>query len=109
LEFVERPTPSPETGDVLVRVRAISFNYRDLLMVKGLYNPKLRLPRNPLLGRRGLAGRWAGTSSLRSGCSIFVWFSSRNWSSHQLTSRTAQGIVTIGVLAGNSAFQAMRR
>ncbi len=47
LEFVERPTPSPEPGEVLVKVRAISYNYRDLLVVKGLYNPKLKLPRVP--------------------------------------------------------------
>ena len=47
LEFVERPTPSPGAGEVLVGVHAISFNYRDLLMVKGLYNPKMKLPRIP--------------------------------------------------------------
>ena len=47
LEFAERPTPRPGPGEVLVKVRAISFNYRDLLMVKGLYNPKLRLPSVP--------------------------------------------------------------
>jgi NADPH:quinone reductase-like Zn-dependent oxidoreductase len=47
LEFVERPTPTPEPGEVLVKVRAISFNYRDLLVVKGQYNPKLKLPRIP--------------------------------------------------------------
>jgi NADPH:quinone reductase-like Zn-dependent oxidoreductase len=48
LEFVERLTPTPEAGEVLVKVRAISFNYRDLLVVKGLYNPKLKLPRIPV-------------------------------------------------------------
>jgi NADPH:quinone reductase-like Zn-dependent oxidoreductase len=32
---------------VLVRVHAISFNYRDLMVVKGLYNPKMKLPRIP--------------------------------------------------------------
>lgn len=47
LDFVERPTPEPGPGEVLVKVRAVSFNYRDLLMVKGVYNPKLRLPRIP--------------------------------------------------------------
>jgi len=47
LEFVERPTPSPGPGEVLIAVRAISLNFRDLLMIKGLYNPKLRLPRIP--------------------------------------------------------------
>jgi NADPH:quinone reductase-like Zn-dependent oxidoreductase len=45
---VERPTPSPEAGEVLVKVRAISFNYRDLMVVKGVYNPKLKLPRIPV-------------------------------------------------------------
>ncbi len=47
LEFAERPNPQPGPGEVLVRVHAISINYRDLLMVKGLYNPKLKLPRIP--------------------------------------------------------------
>jgi NADPH:quinone reductase-like Zn-dependent oxidoreductase len=47
LEFVEHPIPQPGPGEVLVRVHAISINYRDLLMVKGLYNPKLKLPRIP--------------------------------------------------------------
>jgi len=47
LEFVERPMRAPGPGEVLVKIHAISFNYRDLLMVKGLYNPKLKLPRIP--------------------------------------------------------------
>lgn len=47
LEFVERPDPEPGPGQVLVRVHAISINFRDLMMVKGVYNPKLRLPRIP--------------------------------------------------------------
>ncbi len=47
LELVERPTPDPGFGEVLVKVHAVSFNYRDLLMVKGAYNPKMRLPRIP--------------------------------------------------------------
>ena len=47
LEFVERPTPEPGPGEILVRVHAVSLNYRDLMMVKGFYNPKLPLPRIP--------------------------------------------------------------
>ena len=47
LEFTERPQPEPGPGQVLVKIHAISFNYRDLMMVKGLYNPKLKLPRIP--------------------------------------------------------------
>jgi NADPH:quinone reductase-like Zn-dependent oxidoreductase len=30
LEFAERPTPQPGPGEVLIRVHAISLNYRDL-------------------------------------------------------------------------------
>ena len=47
LEFAERPNPQPGPGEVLVKIHAISLNYRDLMMVKGLYNPKLKLPRIP--------------------------------------------------------------
>jgi NADPH:quinone reductase-like Zn-dependent oxidoreductase len=47
LELVERPDLVPGPGDVQVSVRAVSFNFRDLLMIKGLYNPKLKLPRIP--------------------------------------------------------------
>jgi NADPH:quinone reductase-like Zn-dependent oxidoreductase len=32
---------------VLVRVWAVALNYRDLLVVKGAYNPKMPLPRVP--------------------------------------------------------------
>lgn len=45
LAVVERPEPTPATGQVLVRVKAASLNYRDLLIAKGAYNPKLALPR----------------------------------------------------------------
>ncbi len=48
---VDRPEPAPEAGQVLVRLRAASLNYRDLLIAKGLYNPKLAMPR--ILGSDG--------------------------------------------------------
>jgi NADPH:quinone reductase-like Zn-dependent oxidoreductase len=34
------PQPRPKRGEVLVKVHAVSLNYRDLLMVRGHYNPK---------------------------------------------------------------------
>jgi NADPH:quinone reductase-like Zn-dependent oxidoreductase len=48
LAVVERPQPRPGLGQVLLKMRAFSLNYRDLLVVKGQYNPKLRLPVVPL-------------------------------------------------------------
>ena len=47
LTLVERPDPVPPPGHVLVRVGAASLNYRDLLTIQGLYNPKQPLPLIP--------------------------------------------------------------
>lgn len=40
--------PQPGPGQVLVRMRAASLNYRDYLVATGRYNPKMPLPRVPL-------------------------------------------------------------
>jgi len=37
IKVVEKPDPTPGPGQVLVRMRAVSLNYRDLLMVNGMY------------------------------------------------------------------------
>lgn len=47
VQQVERDPPSPGRNEVLVQVHAASLNYRDLLTVRGLYNPKQRLPLVP--------------------------------------------------------------
>ena len=47
LAQVERETPQPKGTEVLVKLRAASLNYRDLMMVRGIYNPKLKLPLIP--------------------------------------------------------------
>jgi NADPH:quinone reductase-like Zn-dependent oxidoreductase len=44
LALVERPEPQPNAGEVLVKFHAFSVNYRDLIMIKGWYNPKLKMP-----------------------------------------------------------------
>jgi NADPH:quinone reductase-like Zn-dependent oxidoreductase len=37
MELVERDMPTPKQGELLIRVRACSLNYRDQAMVRGLY------------------------------------------------------------------------
>ena len=48
LKRVERPEPKPGADEVMIRVRAVSLNYRDLLIVQGKYNPRMALPRVPI-------------------------------------------------------------
>lgn len=44
LALVELDEPKPNANEVLVKFHAASLNYRDLMMVKGAYNPKLKMP-----------------------------------------------------------------
>ncbi len=54
LQLVESEKPKPGFGQVLVRMTAASLNYRDLLVVEGKYNPKLRRPMIPLSDGAGV-------------------------------------------------------
>ncbi|MCU0704130.1 MAG: NAD(P)-dependent alcohol dehydrogenase [Fimbriiglobus sp.] len=47
LAVIERPEPTPGPGQVVVAVKAVSLNYRDLMVVRGQYNPRMPLPRVP--------------------------------------------------------------
>ena len=47
LARVERPDPVAGPGQVLLRLRAASLNYRDLMMIEGSYNPRQPLPLIP--------------------------------------------------------------
>lgn len=91
LEFVERPTPAPGPGEILIAVRAISLNFRDLLMVKGLYNPKMRLPRIPCSDGAGqVVEVGPGVTAWKPGdrvCGIFM----QNWLDGPLTAERAKG------------------
>jgi NADPH:quinone reductase-like Zn-dependent oxidoreductase len=54
LTLVEVDTPRPAYGQVLVRMKAASLNYRDYMVVKGLYNPKMKRPMVPLSDGAGV-------------------------------------------------------
>jgi NADPH:quinone reductase-like Zn-dependent oxidoreductase len=47
LVLTEGEKPKPKEREVLVRFHATSLNYRDLMMVKGTYNPRLKMPLVP--------------------------------------------------------------
>jgi NADPH:quinone reductase-like Zn-dependent oxidoreductase len=47
LRIEDRPEPRPGPGQVALRMRAASLNYRDLRMVEGSYNPRQSLPLVP--------------------------------------------------------------
>src|SRR5579885_867186 len=47
LHLTERPEPRPGPGQVLLRMRAASLNFRDVLTAQGTYNRKQKLPLVP--------------------------------------------------------------
>lgn len=76
LRLAERPDPRPGPAQVLVRVRAVSLNYRDLLTVEGKYNPKQKLPLIPCSDGAGeVVAVGEGVARVRPGdrvCGIFA-------------------------------------
>src|SRR4051794_19848787 len=54
LRLNEVETPRPGPGQVLVRMQAASLNFRDLRVVQGSYNPRLKRPMRPLSDGTGV-------------------------------------------------------
>jgi NADPH:quinone reductase-like Zn-dependent oxidoreductase len=102
LAAVDRPEPKPGPGQVLLKMRAWSLNYRDLLVVKGLYNPKLKLPMTPLSDGVGVvAAVGDGVTRVKVGERVAGCFLP-GWIAGELTdakSRTALGAGGPGMLA----------
>ena len=48
LKFIETETPKPGHGEVLVKMKAASLNYRDLITVSGGYGKSVKTPLVPL-------------------------------------------------------------
>jgi NADPH:quinone reductase-like Zn-dependent oxidoreductase len=91
LELVERPDPIPGPGDVLIAIRAVSFNFRDLMMVKGLYNPRLRFPRIPCSDGSGeILSVGEGVTAWKPGDRVAGIFM-QNWLDGPLTPAKSKG------------------
>lgn len=79
LQSVDLPTPEPGAHEVLVRVHAVSLNYRDLMMVWGKYNPRLKFPRIPLSDGAGeIVAIGTGVTRVRKGDRVTGLFH-QNW------------------------------
>jgi NADPH:quinone reductase-like Zn-dependent oxidoreductase len=107
LRQVERPVPAPGPGQVLVRMRAVSLNYRDLLVIDGTWAPvEPRIPVSDGVGEVVALG--AGATRARIGDRVAGIFLP-DWTDGPLTAdalRTPSlgGTRTDGVLAEYVAF-----
>ena len=79
LTLAEVDTPRPEYGQVLVRMRAASLNYRDYMVAKGLYNPKMKRPMVPLSDGAGVVEEVGpGVAQFKKGDRVAACFF-QNW------------------------------
>jgi NADPH:quinone reductase-like Zn-dependent oxidoreductase len=53
LSLVELESPTPKPDEVLVKLRAASLNFRDVMVASGTYNPRMKLPAVPLSDAAG--------------------------------------------------------
>lgn len=102
LVLANRPEPQPGFGQVRIKIHAVSLNYRDLMVVKGQYNPKLRMPMIPCSDGAGeVVALGEGVTRVKLGdrvCGIFM----QGWLSGGVTeaiARTAMGGAIDGMLA----------
>ena len=102
LELVERPSPEPAPGQVKVRVRANSINYRDLNAVRTPARMGLAFPRIPNSDGAGdVTALGAGVSGIAAGDRVAGCFF-QNWAAGEVSAAvmaSAQGGTLDGMLA----------
>ncbi len=107
LKMVEKDVPKPGYGQVLVRVKATSLNYRDLLVIRGNYSRNLPFPLIPFSDGAGeVVEVGDGVSRWKTGDRVASTFF-QEWISGKITEsagRTALGGFVDGVLAEYVAF-----
>ncbi len=107
LTLAEREIPVPKADEVLVKIHAACLNYRDLRMVEGTYNPKLKMPIVPFSDGAGeVVGAGESVTRFKTGdrvCPIFM----QGWIDGEVTyekARTALGGDLDGVLRPYAVF-----
>ena len=85
----ETDVPRPGYGQALVRIRAVSLNYRDLLMVNGNYSRNLKLPLVPLSDGAGeVVEVGEGVTRWKAGDRVVPTFF-QDWPAGRLTAEVA--------------------
>jgi NADPH:quinone reductase-like Zn-dependent oxidoreductase len=109
LRSEEVPNPTPGPGEVLIRVAAVSLNYRDLLMSRGTYNPKLKLPFIPVSDGAGeVVATGAGVTRFKPGDKVAAAFMP-DWVDgppDEEKGRSALGAGGVGMLAEQAVLPA---
>ncbi len=94
LALVEKPDPQFGARQVLVNVKAVSLNYRDLMVTKGTYNPRLKLPMIPFSDGAGeVVAVGSDVKSFKPGDRVIGTFF-QNWTGggpNEAKARTAKG------------------
>lgn len=107
LVMTEQPQAVLGPQQVRVRIRACSLNYRDLLVIKGLYNPHALLPLTPVSDGAGEIVEVGGmVSSFKVGDRVCALFS-QSWQSGRVdegAQKTTLGCPLPGVLAEEGIF-----
>ncbi len=97
LQKVDLPDPAPGHGEVLIRVRACSLNYRDLMIAKGGYPRNKKCPVVPLSDGAGeVAAVGEGVAGFAVGDRVAGTFM-RDWAAGPLTERAAASSLGGGV------------
>lgn len=102
LRLVERPTPQPGPGELLIRIEAVSLNALDLMLVRGHYNPQLAFPHTPVADGSGtVTAVGAGVADWQPGDRVISHFI-QNWLQGPPTASVMQarlGVTRPGMLA----------
>jgi NADPH:quinone reductase-like Zn-dependent oxidoreductase len=107
LELAEVKTPEPAPREVLIKVDAVSLNYIDLAVTKGVYNAKLALPRIPVSDGAGVVEQVGdAVTRFKKGDRVMVHYYQK-WLAGKRTVAMAQsqaGQATQGALAEYAVF-----
>jgi len=105
--IVDKPLPEPGHGEVVVRIRAASLNYRDLMVVKGVYSRNLPMPLVPLSDGAGeVVELGAGVTRVKPGDRVAASFMT-TWlegETSEAKAKSALGGAIDGVLVESKVF-----